>query len=292
MNRALRREAAGRLHPCLQCYREVPATGGYPAGQQICFKLDTGEYAEESPDYISAVSGQKPDGTCDIPMGIKDPPLPTSRRGRRALGHLIADIATEDTDLVGLGAGATSGSRWASDCPGTARSRIWLCQQSSARWAATSARRACRCSAGSRAGHGFLPTISLGGSLFGASVGIGFEKRDRPLPKIPINSYLTLGVDSSLTHESGAGAGSAFLARVGVSVDPGKQGGPFALGSGGAGIASDRNVSGAFSTQLGAGYRATDFLDVQIVRETIDERAATYWLTLKLVAPQRALKPH
>jgi hypothetical protein len=283
---------SGKLHPGLQCYREVPSTGGYPGGQQVCFKLDTGQYAEESPDYISAVSGQKPDGTCDIPMGIKDPPLPTSRRGRRALGHLIADIATEDTDLVGLGAGAAFGITMGIGLPGDGAFADLAVPAILGAMGGYLGTKGLPLLSRLTRRHGFLPTISLGGSLFGASVGIGFEKRDRPLPKIPINSYLTLGVDSSLTHESGAGAGSAFLARVGVRVDPGKQGGLFALGSVGAGIASDRNVSGAFSTQLGAGYRATDFLDVQIVRETVDERAATYWLTLKLVAPQRALKPH
>ena len=36
-----------------------------------------------------------------------------------------------------------------------------------------------------RAFDGALARARGGGSLFGASVGIGFEKRDRPLPKIP-----------------------------------------------------------------------------------------------------------
>jgi hypothetical protein len=59
-------------------------------------------------------------------------------------------------------------------------------------------------------------------------------------------------------------------------------------------LAAGRDVSGATSRELGAGFRATDFLDVQVVRETVSGGASgdTYWLTLKLVAPQRVLKGH
>ena len=144
--------------------------------------------------------------------------------------------------------------------------------------------------------HGFLPTISLGaGSNVGLGLGVGFEKRDRPLPLVPVNTYLTFGFDSSLAVTGGPGASSTFLAKVGVRIDPGKQGGLFALGSVGAGLAVGSDVSGATSAELGAGIRATDFLDVQLVRETVSGGGggdATYWLTLKLVAPQRVLKGH
>ena len=60
------------------------------------------------------------------------------------------------------------------------------------------------------------------------------------------------------------------------------------MGSVGAGLAAAGDVSGAVS----AGFRATDFLDVQVVRETVSGEAGgdAYWLTLKLVAPQRVLK--
>jgi hypothetical protein len=140
-----------------------------------------------------------------------------------------------------------------------------------------------------------LPTISLGGgSNFGIGIGVGLEKRDRPLPLVPINTYLTFNLDSTLSF-SGPGESSSFLAKVGVRIDPGKQGGIFALGSVGAGLALGEDVSAAASAEVGAGIRATDFLDVQLVRETVAgdaQTGATYWLTLKLVAPQRVYKGH
>jgi hypothetical protein len=49
------------------------------------------------------------------------------------------------------------------------------------------------------------------------------------------------------------------------------------------------------SREVGVGLRATDFLDVQVVHETVSgggDGGGTYWLTLKLVAPQRVLKGH
>jgi hypothetical protein len=110
---------------------------------------------------------------------------------------------------------------------------------------------------------------------------------------VPVSTYLTFGLDASLLDERGAS--STFLAKVGVRIDPGKQGGLFALSSIGGGLVAGGEVGGAASLELGAGFRATDFLDVQIVRESISgepDRGATYWLTLKLVAPQRVLKGH
>ena len=141
--------------------------------------------------------------------------------------------------------------------------------------------------------HGFVPTMSLGfGSNVGVGLGVGLEKRDRPLPRVPINTYLTFNLDSSLAVGEEAGETSTLLAKVGVRIDPGKQGGLFAVGSVGAGLAAAGDVSGAVSAELGAGFRATDFLDVQVVRETVSGEAGgdAYWLTLKLVAPQRVLK--
>ena len=85
------------------------------------------------------------------------------------------------------------------------------------------------------------------------------------------------------------------LAKVGVRIDPGKQGGLFALGSVGAGLALGNDVSGVASVEVGAGLRATDFLDVQLVRENVagdGREGATYWVMLKLVAPQRVLLGH
>jgi hypothetical protein len=144
--------------------------------------------------------------------------------------------------------------------------------------------------------HGFPPTLSRGaGSNAGLGLGVRLEKRDRPLPVVPVNTYLTFGFDSSLGVSDESGATSTFLAKVGVRIDPGKQGGLFALGSVWAGLAVGSDVSGATSAELGAGFRATDFLDVQLVRETVSgggDGGATYWLTLKLVAPQRVLKGH
>ena len=288
-------EKSGELHPGLQCYREIPPRRGYPPGNQVCFSKETGKFVEESPDFVSAVSGQKKDGTCDIPLGITDPPHPFSQRGRRPLGHGIADIATEDPDIIGRHFGRISGVAMGIALPNVG-SRL-----------GGAAITAILGFVGGKLGerglpllnrlaekHGFLPTISLGaGSNLGLGLGVGFEKRDRPLPLVPINTYLTLGLDSSLTDEPGGSY--TFLAKVGVRIDPGKQGGLFALGSVGAGAVVGSDVFGARSAELGLGYRATDFLDVQVVRETVsggDRGDATYWLTLKLVAPQSVLKGH
>jgi hypothetical protein len=286
-------EKSGELHPGLQCYREIPPRRGYPPGNQVCFSKETGKFVEESPDFVSPVSGQKKDGTCDIPLGITDPPHPFSQRGRRALGHAIGDIATGDPDIVGRHFGRISGVAMGIALPNVG-SRL-----------GSAAITAILGFVGGKLGerglpllnrlaekHGFLPTISLGaGSNVGLGLGVGFEKRDRPLPLVPINTYLTLGLDSSLTDEPGGSY--TFLAKVGVRIDPGKQGGLFALGSVGAGAVVGSDVFGATSAELGVGYRATDFLDVQVVRETVsggDRGDATYWLTLKLVAPQSVLK--
>jgi hypothetical protein len=227
-------------------------------------------------------------------LGLTDPPQPFTHRGRRALGHFIGDIATEDRALIGRHFGRISGVAMGIALPdvgsrlgGAALTAIlgFLGGKLGERGLPTLGRLTEE--------YGFVPTISLGaGSNVGLGLGVGFEKRDRPLPLVPINTYLTLGLDSSLADEPG-GSGT-FLARVGVRIDPGKQGGVFALGSVGAGAVVGKDVYAAASTEVGVGYRATDFLDVQVVRETVTggERDATYWLTLKLVAPQSVLKGH
>lgn len=289
-------EESGKLHPGLQCYREIPPSRDYPPGNQVCFSQETGKFKEESPDFVSAVSGQKKDGTCDIPLGITDPPQPFTQRGRRALGHLSADIATEDPDLIGKQFGRISGVAMGIALPRDIDSDL-------AGWAIPAILGFVAGNLGERGlpllnrvarKHGFVPTISLGvGSNIGLGVGVGLEKRDRPLPVVPVNTYLTFALDSSLSVAGESGASSTFLAKVGVRIDPGKQGGLFALGSVGAGLAAGSDVSGATSAELGAGIRATDFLDVQLVRETVSGGGGdTYWLTLKLVAPQRVLKGH
>jgi hypothetical protein len=297
-------EKTGELHPGLQCYREIPARRGYPPGGQVCFSKDTGKFVESSPDFISAVSGQKKDGTCDIPIGLTDPPQPFTQRGRRALGHLIADIATGDPDtapgdpdLIGRHFGRISGVAMGIALPKGIDSDL-------ASFAVPAILGFLAGELGERGlprlnslarKHGFLPTISLGaGSNLGLGVGVGLEKRDRPLPLVPVNTYLTFNLDSTLALR-GPGETSTFLAKVGVRIDPGKQGGVFALGSVGAGLALGDDVSAAASAEVGAGIRATDFLDVQLVRETVagdEQTGATYWLTLKLVAPQRVYKGH
>jgi hypothetical protein len=290
-------EKSGELHPGQQCYREIPPARGYPPGNQVCFNKETGKFVEESPDFISPVSGQKKDGTCDIPLGITDPPHLFSQRGLRPLGHLIGDIATAkgDPDKIGRHFGRISGVAMGIALPnvgsrlgGAAITAIlgFVGGKLGERGLPLLTRLAEK--------HGFLPTISLGaGSNVGLGLGVGFEKRDRPLPLVPINTYLTLGLDSSLADEPGGSY--TFLAKVGVRIDPGKQGGVFALGSVGAGAVVGSDVFGATSTEVGVGYRATDFLDVQVVRETVsggDRGDGTYWLTLKLVAPQSVLKGH
>ena len=288
-------EESGSLHPGLRCYREIPSPRGYPPGKQVCFSKETGKFVENSPDDISPVSGQNKDGTCDIPVKITDPPHPFTQRGRRGLGHGIADIAPQDPDLVGKWYGRISGVAMGIALPKGTDSDL-------ASWAIPSILGFLAGELGERGlprlnslarKHGFVPTMSLGfGSNVGVGLGVGLEKRDRPLPRVPINTYLTFNLDSSLAVGEEAGETSTLLAKVGVRIDPGKQGGLFAVGSVGAGLAAAGDVSGAVSAELGAGFRATDFLDVQVVRETVSGEAGgdAYWLTLKLVAPQRVLK--
>jgi hypothetical protein len=287
---------SGKLHPGLQCYRDIPAGQGYRRGKQECFSKETGKFVESSPDFISAVSGQKADGTCDIPMGITDPPQPFTQRGRRPLGHLIADIATEDPDMIGRHFGRISGVAMGIALPHGLDSNL-------AKFAVPTILGYLAGELGERGlprlnsltrKHGFLPTISLGaGSNLGLSLGVGLEKRDRPLPLVPVNTYLTLGLDSSLALAEEPDQFS-FLAKVGVRIDPGKQGGVFAVGSVGAGLVLGGDISGAASLEVGAGIRATDFLDVQLVREEVSggPERGTYWLTLKLVAPRRVFEGH
>jgi hypothetical protein len=294
-------EKSGQLHPGQQCYREIPAKRGYPSGNQVCFDKTTGKFVEESPDFVSAVSGQNADGTCDIPMGLLDPPQPFTRRGRRALGHLIGDIATEDSDLIGKHYGRIAGLAMGIALPKESLDSDFapllvpvllgfLAGKLGERGLPVLDRLARR--------HGFLPTISAGvGNQAGLSLGlgVGFEKRDRALPLIPVNSYLTFGLDSTLAIGGEAGSASTIQAKVGIRIDPGKQGGLFALTSLGAGVAAGKELSGVRSVGVGAGVRATDFLDVQVVRETVSgggDAGTTYWLTLNLVAPQRVLKGH
>ena len=292
-------EKSGGLHdPSLQCYREIPKSQGYEGGGQVCFDKKTGDKKESSPDFISAVSGQNPDGTCDLPLGqsYTDLPHPFSQRGRRGLGHGIADVCAEDPKMCGTAFGALSGVAMGIALPKTGiDSPVGKLAVPTILgvFGGLLARRGLPMLDNLARRHGFLPTISLGvGSNIGAALGMGFEKRDRPLPFVPVNTYLTFSFDSSLAAQGE----SAFLAKVGVRIDPGKQGGIFALGSVGAGLTmGGGDVSGAKSLDLGVGFRAADFLDVQLVRETLSggaETGGTYWVTLKLVAPQRVLKGH
>jgi hypothetical protein len=286
---------SGQLHdPDVQCYREIPAKKGYPSANQECFDKKTGKWKESSPDCVSAVSGQKKDGTCDIPLELTDPPQPFTQRGRRALGHAICDIATEDAGLFGLHFGRLTGVAMGIALPHGLDSRLasaaiplvmgYLAGELSSRGLPVLNRFGRK--------YGFLPTVSGGigvGSNLSLGLGVGLEKRDHPLPLVPINTYLTLGFDTTLEDKLGGSA--SFLAKVGVRVDPGKQGGFFALGAVGGGLKLGHDVSGVTSTELGVGLRATDFLDVQVVRET-EQGENTYWLTLKLVAPRAAYKFH
>jgi hypothetical protein len=291
-------EKSGELHPGLQCYREIPARRGYPAANQVCFSKETGKFVEESPDFVSAVWGQKRDGTCDIPMGLTDPPQPFTQRGRRPLGHLIADIATEDPNIIGRQFGRLSGVAMGIALPKGLDSDLvaFAVPTILGFLAGELGERGLPRLNGLARTHGFLPTISLGaGTNLGLGLSVGLEKRDRPLPLVPINTYLTFALDSTLDLAGESGGSGTFLAKVGVRIDPGKQGGLFALGSVGAGLALGDDVSGAASVEVGAGLRATDFIDVQFVRETVtgdEQEGATYWLMLKLVAPQRVLQGH
>lgn len=290
-------EKTGELHPGLQCYREVPAAGGYPPGGQFCFSKSTGQFVESSPDHVSAVSGQYADGTCNIPAKATDPPQPFTQRGRRALGHGIADVATEDPDLIGRHFGRISGVAMGialpkdglnSDLAGLAVPAIlgYL--------GAKIGERGLPLLNGLARKHGFLPSISAGlGSNLGLGLGVGYEKRDRALPLVPVSSYLTFALDSSLSLSGDSDTRSTFIAKVGIRMDPGQQGGVFATGAIGAGLAAGKELSGVTSAEVGVGIRATEFLDVQLVRESVSDSAdSTYWVTLKLVAPRRVYKGH
>ncbi len=289
-------EETGQLHPGQQCYRQIPSPLGYPPGDQVCFSKATGKFVEPpSLDIYSPVYGQNADGTCDIAMKF-DLLKFWTLRSRRALGHGAADVLTEDTKEFGLWYGRFSGVAMGIALPKGLDSDL-------ASWAIPSILGYLGGKLGERGlprltrlaeKHGFLPTVSLGfGSNVGLGLGIGLEKRDRPLPLVPINTYLTFGLDSTLALGGEVGESSTFLAKVGVRIDPGKQGGVFALGSFGAGLALGEEVSGAASAEVGVGVRPIDFLDVQVVRETVAGGAQggdTYWLMLKLVAPQRVLE--
>ncbi|MCO4294465.1 DUF4157 domain-containing protein [Solitalea sp. MAHUQ-68] len=288
---------SGKLHPGLQCYREIPATKGHPPGQQYCFDKKTGEFKEESPDFVSAVSGQLKDGTCDIPMKPTDPPQPFTQRGQRAMGHLIGDIATEDANLIGGSFGAFTGVTMGIGLPkqGFGASSLWIPAVLGAFGTYLGAKGLPRLNKFAER-HGFLPTISLGaGTNLDLKLGIGLEKRDRPLPVIPVNSYLTFGVDTTLGINDEPGVDASFMAKVGIRIDPRKQGGGFGFGSVGGGFQVGKDAASVKSYSVGAGYRFTDFLDVQVERESIsggDKDGATYWLTLKMIAPQNVLKGH
>lgn len=294
-------ERTGALHPpSQQCYREIPPSEGYEGGKQFCFDKESGKLVDASPDFISAVSGQLADGTCDIPVGVKDPPQPFTKRGRRALGHGVADVCAEDPRLCGTIYGLASGVGMGIALPkefgfgsfaypailGTLSG--WAFRRGLPRLDRVARKR------------GFLPTLSFGlGSNFGnlgLGVGMGLEKRNRPVPVLPFKSYLTLGFDSSLALTAEPGARYSFLAKVGLRVDPRQQGGFFGLAAVGGGLSTGgTDFTGAASAEVGLGYRAADFFDVQVVRETLSggaESGSTYWLTVKLVAPQRVLQGH
>lgn len=293
--------ATGKLHPASQqCYREIPPSAGYAGGEQFCFDKESGALVDKSPDFISAVSGQLPDGTCDIPAGPKDPPQPFTKRGRRALGHGVADVCAEDPRLCGTIYGGLSGVGMGVALPkelglGSLAYPALLGTFSGLafRYGLPLLDRVAR-------KRGFLPTLSFGlgtdFSSLGLGVGMGLEKRNRPVPVLPFKSYLTLGFDSSLALTTEPGARYSFLAKVGLRVDPGQQGGFFGLAAVGGGLATGgTDFSGAASAEVGLGYRAADFFDVQVVRETVTggpESGPTYWLTVKVVAPQRVLEGH
>ncbi len=266
-----------------RCYREVPPTKGYPGGDQVCFD-DTGKCTENSPDFFSAVNGQNKDGTC----AITKIPNPITRGGRRTSGHLIADICYESPKLCGRIYGSILGIEMGIAFPHGIDSRLGKVAIPAILGflGGELGKRGLPLLNGLARKHGFLPTISLGlGSDPAVGLGVGIE-RDRPLPRIPVNTYLTFGIDSSLTDDPGSR--STFLAKVGVRIDPGKKGGPFAVGSVGAGLAVGSEVSGAGAAGFGAGFRVTEFLDVQLVRETVSgagESGDTYWLTMRLVEP-------
>ncbi len=296
---------SGQLHPNDHCYREIPEPvplGGdpYPPGDQVCFDKKTGQKSK-SPDYVSAVSGQNKDGTCDIPMSLWDPPHPFNRRGRRALGHFGADILTEDPHLTGKYFGSLSGVALGIVSPKLGfNSRL-----ESVLFSAIFGYLGGRLGAHSlpilhrhAQKHGYLPNIglSLGGDAnLGVSLGlgVGYDKRLGVLPLVPVNTYFTFGFNSSLSIGDEPSTNFTFQTKIGFRMDPGKDGGVFGLGSVGAGLNQGRDISGVTSKEFGVGYRATEFLDVQVVRETISNgRTPIYWLTLKIIAPKRTLILH
>ncbi len=194
-----------------------------------------------------------------------------THEGRRSLGHAAADICPEDADLCGGGYGALSGlitgiglAEHDDKLPGAGKVLIpfgtillshWLFK----RGMPVINRFAMR--------HGFLPNYSLGAgtsfSNFRIGAGIGFEQRNRSLPLVP--AYLTFGLDSTLGFGEESGSRSTLIAKVGLRIDPFKQGGLYALGSVGTGLSiGESDISSIKSVELGSGLRVTDFMDVQL----------------------------
>lgn len=283
---------SGKLHPGQQCFREIPASKGHPPGEQHCYNINSPhEYMEPSHDKISAVSGQLPDGTCDIAMTLKDPPQPFTQRGRRSLGHFIGDVVREDADMIGTGYGAIAGISMGIALSGDeiGAGTIFIPAILGA-LGGLMARKGLPKLNALALEHGFLPTISLGLSTGkDVGLGVGLEQRRRPLPLIPVNTYLTFGFDTTLSSDD-----ASFTANVGIRIDRAKQGGLFAFGNIGGGFRAAGTDTGAIgTTEAGLGYRFTDFMDVQVARENIYQQgddSTIYWLTLKLVGPQNALK--
>ncbi len=292
---------SGRLHPPdQQCYREIPKSEGYPMGNQFCFYRESGKFADKSPDFVSAVYGQNKDGTCKIYMGKNLPRYLFTHEGRRSLGHAAADICPEDADLCGGAYGVLSGlitgiglaenddkvPSVGNVIPPIVTSLLfhWLFK----RGMPVINRFAMR--------HGFLPSYNLGiGTNFSnlrIGAGMGFEQQRRPLPLVP--AYLTFGLDSTLGFSEESGSRSTLIAKVGLRIDPFKQGGLYAMGSIGVGLAiGQEDISSISSVELGAGLRVTDFMDVQFsFIKNEGDRDTTFMLKLNLTAPQNVLEGH
>jgi hypothetical protein len=290
---------SGKLHPGQQCYREIPISEGYPEGKQECFSIETGNWTESSPDNISAVSGQLENGECDIPISFLDPPNPFTHRGRRALGHLIADIAHEDPNMTGeyfgLGLGLLSGLSLPKDDSLALKLITPLITSSLGYILGKYSLPSIHKFAESR---GYVPTINLGlGNNPNLKLGLGYEKRDEPIlslrafkPILTMDAYLNFGVELNIGKDSKLGLSSSQIANIGLRLEPNGRGGFFGLTSIGAGfIGNENKLDFATSTQLGIGYGLTDFMDIQFVRETINSDKS-YIIELKLVAPIKILK--
>jgi hypothetical protein len=282
-------EWSGSRHPGQQCFRELTDHEGFHEADQACFDKKTKKFIEGSPDIISAVSGQNLDGTCKIDIGL------------RALGHGGADVCSSEPDLCGgyLGAyyGALVGNTIPSpDLPSPVmgeRALFPLLGAYAFKWAFAKAMPPLTRYLKHR---GYVPTYSLGIGTrqlenVRLDLGTGFQQAEDPLPIIPVKTYLTFGLDSSIQITDEGKTSSAIIGKIGIRVDPGEPGGFVASQAVGAGLRLGSDIAPVITGEVGIGWQPTSFMDIQFVG-TKDEgdNGMSMMLRLNLFAPNKFLK--